>query len=90
MIALAIVITIASPGETIVEKNRLKARRESNFKNIPRIAKKKIISSATHCESNIIISIASSMSITSESTVANQENLPSMIIPRLIGFERMR
>ena len=90
MIALAIVMNIASHGETIVEKNRLRARSESNFRKIPRTASANIISKVTHCEIRIAINMASSIRITSERTTANPVNFPNMIDPRLIGLESMR
>ena len=90
MIALAIVMNIASPGETIVEKKRLRASRESSLSKIPSTARKKTISRTTHCERRIAINIASSMRITSESTTANPVNLPNIIAPRLIGLESIR
>ena len=90
MTALAIVMNMASPGDTIVEKNRLRARSESNLRNIPKTARANTISRTTHCERRIAMRIASSMRITSERTTANPVNLPNMIDPRLIGLERMR
>ena len=90
MIALAIVMNMASPGDTIVEKKRLRARSESNLRNIARTARANTVSRITHCERRIAINIASSMRITSERTTANPVNLPNMIDPRLMGFERMR
>lgn len=48
MIALAMVMNMARPGETIVEKKRLRAKRESNFRKIPTTAKAKIKSMITH------------------------------------------
>jgi hypothetical protein len=48
MIALAIVMNIASPGETIVEKKRLRARSDMSLRKIPTTANQKIISNTTH------------------------------------------
>ena len=90
MTALAIVMNMASPGDTIVEKKRLRARSDTSLRNIPRTASANTVSSTTHCERRIPMSIASSMRITSERTTANPVNLPNMIDPRLIGLERMR
>jgi hypothetical protein len=87
---LVIVINIASPGDTIVEKSRLNASKDSSFKNIPTVAKKNIESRITPCESNIPIRIVSSIMNTNNSTTENHVNLPMMIIHRRIGFDSIR
>lgn len=88
--AHAIVINIASPGETIVEKNKLSERSERSFRKIQTIEIKNILSNTTHCESNIPVNITSSMQITNSNIVANPINFPKIIDHLLIGFESMR
>ncbi len=83
-------MNIASPGDTTVENNKLRARSERSLRNIPRIAKMNTESMATHCDMSIAMRIASSIRNTRSRTTENPKNLPNMIIHRRMGFERMR
>jgi hypothetical protein len=88
--AVTIIMSIASHGDTMAENNKLKARRERSLRNIPRIAKKNIESRITHCDMSIAMRIPSSIRITRNRTTENPVNLPTIIIPLRIGFESMR
>jgi hypothetical protein len=83
-------MSMASPGDTIVEKNRLNARRERSLRNIPSVAKKNIESRITHCEIRIAMRMRSSITKTNKSTTAKPLNFQKIIIPLRIGFESMR
>jgi hypothetical protein len=84
------IMSMESPGDTIVENNKLRARRERSLRNIPSIASKNIESITTHCDMRIAIKIKSSIRITRDRTTEKPVNFPKIIMPLRIGFESIR